>query len=277
MILIDTLNIVFITFYIAIKKLKDEGKEFNEENLPFFYHLFINKIHLFFTTYGKLDFCWEGKNSTSWRKSIYSEYKANRSENNNKEEYILLKSIFPKIRELLSYYPCRNLEVENAEADDVMYQLAIKEGSHTILTTDKDLSQIKLINKDVEIYNPINKKYIEPSKTIIEEKIIIGDKSDNIPGLYRIGKKTFEKMMLDENFRKEKISGDNLKLYNIFKKIVDLSQIPKEIKENILDASKNTQYNEFKPDNIEVFFFENRLINQIHTWPQVKNEIRSKI
>jgi 5'-3' exonuclease len=275
MVFIDTLNMIFITFHIAVKQLRDEGKDFNEKNLPFFYHLFINKINSFFTTYGKLDFCWEGTKSLVWRRSIYPEYKTNRDENKSKDEYKLLKTTFPKIRELLNYYPCRNLEVEEAEADDIIYQLSIQ-GKHTILTTDRDLSQIKLINDEVEIYNPIYKKYIEPTQNIIEEKAIVGDKSDNIPGLHRIGKKTFEKMMQDKNFFNEKIS-QNISAYQSFKKIVDLSQIPERIKKEIIDLNEKTDYNNFQQDEIELFFFNNKLVQQIHNWSEEKYNIKRAI
>jgi DNA polymerase I len=276
MVLVDTLNIIFITFYMAIKHLRDEGKEFNQENVPFFYHLLIKKLNMFFAIYGKLDFCWEGRRSLEWRRSIYPEYKTNRNDNKEKNEYILLKSTFPKIKELLQYYPCRNIEVDEAEADDIIYQLSLS-GSHTILSTDKDLSQIKLINPDADIYNPIIKKYIEPSKTIIEEKAIIGDRSDNIPGIYRIGEKTFIKMMEDKNFFNEKMKGDNLKTYNIFKKIVDLSQLPNDIKLKIIDINNIEKYNEFQPDEIELFYFNNKLVQQIHDWAETKYEIKRRL
>ena len=94
---IDTLNMVFITFFTAKRQLEEQGESFREDTVPFFFHMLLNKFHSFFTIYGKLEFCWEGKKSLEWRKSVYSDYKMNREKNKSNEDFQLLISLLPEV------------------------------------------------------------------------------------------------------------------------------------------------------------------------------------
>jgi 5'-3' exonuclease len=227
--------------------------------------------------YGKSIFCWEGESSLEWRKNIYPLYKANRDENKQREEYKVFKRTIPVVKDVLNYYPVKQISHSKAEADDVIFAISTTTNENVIIiTTDKDLSQIKNIRSDVIIQNPINKNSIEPSKYIIEEKCIIGDRSDNIPGLYRIGEKTFKKMMEDEKFFKEKMKGNEF-IYSSFKKIVDLSLFPKEIHNEIIDTENKTDYNVFIPEEIELFYWNNKLKELLDRWIKVSNSIVMKI
>lgn len=279
--LIDTLNIIFIEYHIARKKLHDEGKVLDEENLPFYAHLLFNKLNSLFSIYGKLIFAWEGKNSLGWRRSIFPDYKGNRKQQKNEDEYKVLKSFFPKIQEVLGYYPCKQIETQNAEADDVIYILSEKyqDSGITIISTDGDLTQIKNFFGDkIEIYNPIRRTYAKNRPYIIEEKAICGDASDNIPGLYRIGPKTFEKMLKDPVQSKKIMSkGNNKQIYESFKKIVDLRKFPEDIHKQILDKEGKIPYNEFQPENIEMFFWDNKLKQQLDRWGNVRENINIAI
>ena len=275
--LIDTLNIIFIEYHIARKKLHDEGKLLDEENLPFYAHVLFSKLNNLFSTYGNLIFCWEGKNSLGWRRSIFPDYKMNRKEQKNEEEYKTLKSFFPKIQEALNYYPCKQIESKNAEADDIIYILSkkYKDEGVTIISTDGDLTQIRnFFGKNIEIYNPVRKTYAKEKPNIIEEKAICGDSSDNIPGLYRVGPKTFEKMLEDSTqFTKVLSKNNNKQLFESFKKIIDLREYPKETHEDILKIEGSIEYNKFKPENIEMFFWENKLKQLLDRWVFSKEEI----
>lgn len=273
MVLVDTLNIIFIMFHMTNKKLRDEGKEFDEKSKPFFYHMLFQKLNFLFQTYGQLIFCWEGKKSLEWRRSIYPEYKKNRVANDSIQ---YLKTLFPEIKEILKYYPTKQIEVDEAEADDVIYVLCKKyQGKDiTVLTTDKDISQIRNYFPNITIYNPIHRKEIIPSKYIVEEKSIIGDSSDNIPGLYRIGKKTFEKMLENKELFNKKISGENKRIFEAFKKIIDLRKFPKDLQQKIIDKDEQESYNEYKPDEIEDFFYENRMVSMLNRWPVIKGTIK---
>ena len=273
-VLIDAMNVMFITFYMTKSQ---SSNIFTEENIGLFYHLFFNKVNYILQMYGKSIFCWEGESSLEWRKNIYPLYKANRDENKQREEYKVFKRTIPVVKDVLNYYPVKQISHSKAEADDVIFAISTTTNENVIIiTTDKDLSQIKNIRSDVIIQNPINKNSIEPSKYIIEEKCIIGDRSDNIPGLYRIGEKTFKKMMEDEKFFKEKMKGNEF-IYSSFKKIVDLSLFPKEIHNEINDTENKTDYNVFIPEEIELFYWNNKLKELLDRWIKVSNSIVMKI
>jgi len=275
--LIDTLNVIFIEYHIARKILHDKGKLLDEENLPFYAHVLFSKINKLFATYGRIIWCWEGKNSLGWRRNIFPDYKMNRKGQKNEEEYKTLKSFFPKIQEVLKYYPCKQIESENAEADDIIYILAKKYQNDgvTIISTDGDLTQIRnFFGKNIEIYNPVRKTYAKEKPYIIEEKAICGDPSDNIPGLYRVGPKTFEKMLIDPAQHKKIMANENNKqIYENFKKIVDLREFPKEYHFDILKKEEEVEYNIFQPENIEMFFWDNALKQQLDRWSDSKEDI----
>lgn len=281
-VLVDIMNVIFISFYMARTQImKEQGREeFSEKDVPFFLHFFINKMNMFFSDFGTLDICWDGKGSLDWRRSIFSGYKMNREKNKSDPSYKTIISAIPKVAEVLSYYPCRQIEIEKAEGDDVIYALSLRyyQDKILIISSDGDLIQISQYfgSDNVQIFHPIKKIFLEvPKFPIAEEKAIIGDKSDNIPGLYRIGPKTFEKMALDKNVWNKKMSeGNNRAIFETLLKIVDLRQFP--FINEILDKEKEIEYNKFQPDEVELFLWENKLKDLLHRWPRIKNDIRIK-
>ncbi len=134
----------------------------------------------------------------TFRNEIYSEYKMQRKP--TPEE---LKVQFPIIKEMLDVMGIKYIEQEGIEADDIIGTLTKKfVGEKIILSGDRDLLQ--LIDKntcvwltkkgvsDVDKVNPQRLKEIfnlEPYQ-IIELKGLMGDTSDNIPGVKGIGEKT---------------------------------------------------------------------------------------
>ena len=274
--IVDAMNIMFIESSIAIKELEKQGKEFNEENEPFFLHLLIQKLNYIFSTYNNIIFCWEGKNSTRWRKSIYPDYKENRKKARDQDSYKRIIANIDKIKKLLDYYPCKQICVDNCEGDDEVFALCNKYNKIreiTVLSSDKDFIQLKNFF-NVDIYNPIRKEFIKENKYIIEEKAVCGDASDNIPGLQRVGKKTFEKMISSKaEWNKIIAKGNNRYVYDLFKKIVDLSEFPKEYSDKIKETDENTSFNTFKPNKIEEFLFENKLGAIKSNWNYLQGEI----
>jgi 5'-3' exonuclease len=100
----------------------------------------------------------------------------------------------------------RQLEVEQSEADDLIaYYCQISEDEDkTIFSSDRDLTQ--LISERVTIYSPQQKRYYKngdgikmdmseiPHYNIKTYKILTGDSSDNIDGIFYLGEKTFLKL-----------------------------------------------------------------------------------
>lgn len=142
----------------------------------------------------------------TFRHETYTEYKGGRQKTPPE-----LSEQFPLILELLTKFGIKHYQVENYEADDIIGTLAAKAGQATwdvkVVTGDKDFLQlandqveIALIRKgisDVENYKPsdVQERYgIDPGR-IIDLKGLMGDSSDNIPGVPGVGEKTAIKLL----------------------------------------------------------------------------------
>lgn len=144
---------------------------------------------------------------TTFRHSKYSEYKGGRQKTPPE-----LSEQFPYIRQLLDAYQIKRYELDNYEADDIIGTLskqADNAGFETIIITgDRDLTQLATKNvtiyytkkgvTDVDHYTPdfIAEKYngLQPNQ-IIDMKGLMGDTSDNIPGVAGVGEKTAIKLL----------------------------------------------------------------------------------
>lgn len=144
---------------------------------------------------------------TTFRHSKYSEYKGGRQKTPPE-----LSEQFSYIRQLLDAYHIKRYELDNYEADDIIGTLsrqADEEDFETIIITgDRDLTQLATDNvtiyytkkgvTDVDHYTPkfIAEKYngLVP-KQIIDMKGLMGDTSDNIPGVAGVGEKTAIKLL----------------------------------------------------------------------------------
>lgn len=133
----------------------------------------------------------------NFRYDIYPEYKANRSE--TPEDLI---PQFGLIREATKAFGLPALELEGYEADDLIATYAreaLAQGKKvTIVGSDKDLMQ--LMREGVRMYEPIKGRYltledvqdkfgVTPDK-VPDVQALVGDSSDNVPGVPSIGAKT---------------------------------------------------------------------------------------
>lgn len=141
----------------------------------------------------------------TFRHEKYDFYKGGRS-----ETPLELKQQFPKAKEMLEAMGIKYYEIDNYEADDIIGTFAKycdedDDYDGTIISSDKDLLQlisdhvdIKLLKqKDYIRYNleSFRNDYgIEPIN-IIDLKALMGDSSDNIPGVKGIGEKTALKLL----------------------------------------------------------------------------------
>ena len=164
---------------------------------------------------------------TTFRHKTFSEYKGGRQKTPPE-----LSEQFPFIRELLKAYGIPQYELENYEADDIIGTLSLfaeKEGFETkVISGDKDLTQlssdkttVNITRKgitDIEEYTPahIQEKYGLSAEQIIDMKGLMGDASDNIPGVPGVGEKTAIKLLKEygtlENLLQsiDKVSGKKL-------------------------------------------------------------------
>ncbi|MCD7032805.1 DNA polymerase I [Metabacillus sp. GX 13764] len=143
---------------------------------------------------------------TTFRHAAYKEYKGGRQKTPPE-----LSEQFPFIRELLDAYGVSRYELENYEADDIIGTLsrrAAEDGFKVkVITGDKDLTQlvtdtvtVDITRKgitDVDSYTPefVMEKYGLTPDRIIDMKGLMGDASDNIPGVPGVGEKTAIKLL----------------------------------------------------------------------------------
>ncbi|WP_430509577.1 DNA polymerase I [Gottfriedia solisilvae] len=143
---------------------------------------------------------------TTFRHSTFKEYKGGRQKTPPE-----LSEQFPLVRQLLDTYGIARYELENYEADDIigtLAQQASKEDYEVkVISGDRDLLQlvdeqvtVSMTKKgitEVEEYTPaaILEKYELTPEQIVDMKGLMGDKSDNIPGVPGIGEKTAIKLL----------------------------------------------------------------------------------
>ena len=137
----------------------------------------------------------------SFRRRIYPEYKANRDA--QPED---LSAQIPIVRELIDAWEIPLIEVEDFEADDVIATLVGAVGPKTevrIISTDKDLMQ--LVSDRVQLldavkdrrYGPeeVEGRFGVPPHQVLDLRALVGDPSDNIPGVKGIGEKGAAKLI----------------------------------------------------------------------------------
>ena len=140
-----------------------------------------------------------GKN---FRHDIYKDYKANRPP--APDDLVVQLKLVEKAAKALNFI-C--LSKQGFEADDIIATLAKKatqiQMQTLVISSDKDLMQ--LVNDHVEMYDPVKSKYITEEDILAkfgvgplkvrEVQALMGDKSDNIPGVAGIGPKTASQLI----------------------------------------------------------------------------------
>lgn len=249
-----------------------------EENMV--RHMVLNSIRMYKTKFGSEygEFVIACDNKNYWRKQLFPYYKANRKKSQAASE-LDWKAIFEclnKIRgELKEHFPYRIIDVESAEADDIIGTLSIEFGNTNekilILSGDKDFQQLqRYIN--IRQYNPVLKKFItcnDPDK-FLAEHILKGDAGDGIPNIlsddncFVLGsrQKPMTQKKMDDLINlglDGKLDHPNFRNYVRNKQLIDLTQVPEGIKLQILE-SYDEQANK-KSSNLLNYFIANRLKN----------------
>jgi DNA polymerase-1 len=202
----------------------------------------------------------------TFRHEIYKEYKSTRAKMPDE-----MVSQLPRVMELIQGMNIPILEMEGFEADDLMGTLARKaeekELEVILVTGDKDFLQlvdenIRVLNprksgEEIEVYDreKVKEKYGIPPEKIIDLLGLMGDASDNVPGIPGVGEKTalelirrfgdLEKVLVNADKVKRKNISRNLKehadLARLSKKLVTIeTDVPIEL--NLKEFSR-TEYN----------------------------------
>jgi 5'-3' exonuclease len=200
--LVDGNNLLKIGFH-GVKDFFNNG-----EHVGGTWH-FLNTLRKFLeeTNYNKVVVFWDSETGSSQRRILYPKYKLNRKQKNDddfREQSFLNQK--QRVKQYLEEMFVRQLEVEQSEADDLIaYYCQISEDEDkTIFSSDRDLTQ--LISEKVTIYSPQQKRYYKngdgikiyeseiPHYNVKTYKILTGDSSDNIDGIFYLGEKTFLKL-----------------------------------------------------------------------------------
>ena len=187
MILVDLSQLLVASTFVSMKK----GE--TEVDIKRLRHLLLNSLSKYRRQYvnefGELVICCDG--SLSWRKDVFPNYKMGRR--TDREESPLnwnqIFGCFEQLKkELRETFPYKVLQINRAEADDIIGTLVMerKFSSHKtmIISSDKDFIQLQRYH-DVFQYSPVAKKLlngVDPEE-YLREHILRGDKSDGIPNV----------------------------------------------------------------------------------------------
>ena len=218
-------------------------------------HMVLNSIRMYkqkFTKdYGELVICCDDKNY--WRKDIFPYYKAHRKADREKSplDWNKVFECLNKIREELKQtFPYKVIQVERAEADDVIAVITHRFGTWInnettekilILSGDKDFSQLQKY-ANVDQFSPVTKKWITivDPKRFLKEHIMKGDRGDGIPNFLSNDstiisgerQKPLSSKKLDQWVDLEPEEFCNTEMLRNYKRneqLVDLEFIPSEI------------------------------------------------
>ena len=244
-------------------------------NVPLLRHMILNAIRSYKNKFSE-EFGDEVviacDNRHYWRRKVFPHYKGHRKKARAASEYDW-SAIFDALNiirnELDEYFPYPVIDVEGAEADDVIGTLAeysqtagedgglFDEGTQIpflVLSGDHDFNQLQKWS-NVKQYAPAQRKWIkikEPAAAVLMEHIITGDKGDGVPNMLSpdnsfadgIRQKSIRKALLAEwkvTPPEQWITAEMSHGYNRNQQLVDLSKTPQEIKDHIIESYQRQQ------------------------------------
>jgi 5'-3' exonuclease len=235
--LVDGDNLFKIGFH-GVRELFVEGNHIG----GVFHFLNTLRRQLVDNEYDKVIVFWDGKHNSQSRRTIYPNYKLNRKNDMTEEKLESYYTQKDRVKQYLEECFVRQIEVEQNESDDLIayYCQIAQEEIKMVFSSDKDLLQ--LIDETTSVFQPLQKytyrlgdkvkfgEYFIPHQNIFPTKVLLGDKSDNILGIERLGEKTFVKFfpeVLDREIKvddiltrtKELIEENNT--LNVLKNIVN--------------------------------------------------------
>ena len=274
MILIDLSQIMVASTMMSM------GKEQSEVDINMVRHMVLNSLRMYRSKYhpeyGELVLCCDGRHS--WRKEHFPQYKAARKTNReaDKRDWTQIFGCLDTIKsELKEFFPYKYLEIDTAEADDIIGVLARRSGTERvmIISGDKDFIQLQ-VYKNVKQYSPITKKLIvdrDPAK-YLKEHIMKGDSSDGVPNILsadscivdKIRQKPLSKKKIESWIDQEPAdfcNEEQLRNYHRNMKLIDLQFTPLDIVDQIGEQFNETPQG--KRSGLLNYFIERKLNNLI--------------
>jgi len=228
----------------------------------------------------------DGKEKT-FRHKMYPEYKANREKMPDE-----LKSQLSLLSDLVDSFNIKSIMVDGFEADDIIGTLAIIGKNYgldcRIISGDKDFMQ--LISSNIKLHTPgkngstiifgpkeVEQKWGVPPSKIIDLLALMGDSSDNVPGVRGVGEKTAVKLLTEFGSFEELLNNadkvKNKRIQNSLKNEVELAYLSKKLVTIKTDMQLNIEmedmllrnFNKIKLqslfDELEFFKFKQQIIN----------------
>ena len=239
-------------------------------------HSILNTIRAFNVKfreeYGEMILCADA--ADPWRRDIFPNYKHQRRKGRveSQIDWDGLFKIMSEIREeFLTKLPYKVLHIEKCEADDIIATLVKQqtEDLYLIISGDKDFIQLQHYG-NVYQFSPLLKSFIgeqEDAHVFLREQIIKGDRSDGVPNILSDDdiflrddrQKPINKKRLEEwsNIDNIPLGSETRKYYDRNKKLIDLSMIPDNISESIINRYKN--YKDNDRSLLLQYFIDNKL------------------
>lgn len=221
----------------------------------------------------------------TFRNDLYKEYKATRPP--------MPDDLRPQIEPIHNIIKAMGLPlvmINNVEADDVIGTLSKKASDKNmnviISTGDKDMAQ--LVNRNISLINTMNNQRLDRDgvklkfgvypEQIIDYLALIGDKSDNVPGIPGVGAKTASKWLNEYNSLEKIVEKSNLINGKIGEKFrANINQLPLSKKLVTIDQDLDinlTEYKNAEPNKeLLLSIYKELELNTFHS--QISDEPRS--
>lgn len=253
-VIVDGLNSMYAAYY-AQSKMSYEGKPTSIiYGLPMMIHSFWQKFGAH-----KVYVVWDGKKSP-YRLSLLPDYKKRdkKMDEHQLKNFYEQKAVAQEILDCLGIRQYHNIA---CEADDMIFELSkrlLKNRSSnriTLISNDKDFHQI--IGKKLKIYSSVKSNFITTSNcnsifgyspsNCVDYLCLIGDSSDNIPGIPGVGPATATKIL--NRYKTSKISLAGAVLEIMPKADPALVKATLNLNRKLIDLNKFNE-SQFKPEQL---------------------------
>jgi 5'-3' exonuclease len=247
-VLVDVSYIVFYKMFATLSWMRYAQLECSDEEIAERFrtsitNAFVALVKTYRVPWANVVFAVDAPRNTVWRRELLPTYKANR-DGEGKQQHAHTSALFAVacddvIPGLVCAHGCTVIAAKGAEADDVIAvcHRRIREYSPgmdvVVISNDSDF--IQLVDEKTSVVNLRNvvleSKYGGTSSHFTRVKVIMGDKSDNIPQIApKIGLKTAIRLannqhMLDEVTR----DADAMERLHMNTKLIDFQHIPADI------------------------------------------------
>jgi hypothetical protein len=274
MIIIDFSQIVMSSAMAYFAQTKEKV------DTPLLRHIALNNIINFKKKFGKefnnVVLCFDGKDY--WRRDLFPYYKKHRAKarEDSKFDWETFFVSFNQIKkEFKENLPYKVLEHSKAEADDIVATLCMEYRSDEIIiiSSDHDFNQLHRLSPKIKQYSVKTKKFVDDLDYSLFEHIVKGDAGDGIPNIFTdddvfVNPEKRSKPVRTETLKKwEELYGltqpemfcdtsEQLDKFHRNRNLVDLTLVPIELRNEILELFRNFPDNKHKTFN---YLIENKL------------------